>query len=85
MLNFIAIVYKGLKQTQPSWPIIMLSKFWNIISLVMLDNFVFTSRMENSVDADQLVSEKPADLELLSLFQNRILSRFRTIRPEFFH
>ena len=57
----------------------MLSKFWNILSLIMLDNFV----MENSVDPDQLVSEKPADLELHS-FSKQNISRFRMIRPEFF-
>ena len=32
---------------------------------------VFTSRVENSVDPDQLASEKPADLDLLC-FQNSI-------------
>ena len=28
------------------------------------DEYVFTSRMENSVDFDQLASEKPADLDV---------------------
>ena len=34
---------------------------------------VFTSRMENSVDPDQLASQKPADLDL-HCFQDRIFS-----------
>ena len=34
------------------------------------DHNVFTTRVENSVDPDQLASEKPADLDL-HCFQNR--------------
>ena len=36
----------------------------------------FTSQLENSVDPDQLASEKPADLDL-HCFQNRIMDTCR--------
>ena len=41
---------------------------------------VFTSRVENIVDPDQLASQKPADLDLLC-FQNGIyLSRYIMVK-----
>ena len=43
----------------------------SVLLVILLNLAVFTSRVENSVDSDQLASEKPVDLDL-HCFQNRI-------------
>ena len=45
-------------------------RFYPMICKIVCYKHVFTRGVENSVDPDQLASEKPADLDL-HCFQNR--------------
>ena len=83
MLNF-EIIREFIIQVRPKWPkLACLTQktcpFYTFSSLVYSllpnDNLfknIFTSRVENSVDLDQLTSQKTADLDLHCVMKNSV-------------